>query len=275
MALLFLSLLVSFATAWSSSPSQSPITQDHTQGYSFDPLLHLPGISPYFDALGFGLEHKAPPGCTVTAASYLIRHAAIYANGAEYEEFIKPFLWKLEQHGDGWSGPLAFMSTWVSPILEDHLEDITPSGADDATKVGSHLVKRYPKLAPTVKKLLADKKPRTFNTAVALAKAFPNPDDTEVLQLIHNHNGSFDSLIPHKSCPAFNKEPGSSEFNEFVHHYAKKVSERLARFTPFELSDKDVVGLQSLCGYESAIKGERSPICGVFLDSEFFSYEYA
>jgi hypothetical protein len=27
---------------------QTPIsTQDHTQGYEFDPLQHLPGISPY------------------------------------------------------------------------------------------------------------------------------------------------------------------------------------------------------------------------------------
>lgn len=59
----------------------SPTPQSHTQGYEFDPLLHLPGISPYFDAIGAGLNHKAPRNCEVTAASYLVRHAAIYANG--------------------------------------------------------------------------------------------------------------------------------------------------------------------------------------------------
>jgi hypothetical protein len=267
--------LASFAAAFPATPPQSPIALDHTQGYQFDALLHLPGISPYFDAVGFGLEHTAPPGCTVTAASYLIRHAAIYANDKEYEEYIKPFLWKLEKHRQGWSGPLEFMSTWISPILEDHLEDITPSGAQDAQKVGAHLVKRYPKLAPTVKKMLADKKPRTFDTAVALARAFPHYEDIEVVQFIHNHNGSLDSLTPHKTCAAFSKEPGTQEMANFVHHYAKHVSKRLARFTPFKLSDKDVVGLQSLCGYDSAIRGKRSPICGVFLDSEFFAYEYA
>lgn len=268
-------LLASFGVTSPLYSSQSPIIQDHTQGYQFDPLLHLPGISPYFDAVGYGLEHAAPPGCSVTAASYLIRHAAIYANDDEYEEYIKPFLWKLEQHRQGWSGPLEFMSRWASPILEDHLEDITPSGAEDAKKVGAHLVKRYPKLAPTVKKIVADKKPRTFDTAVAFAKAFPNHEDVEVVQFIHNHNGSLDVLTPHKSCAAFTKTPGAKEMAEFIHHYAPIVSGRLAEFTPFDLSDKDVVGMQSLCGYESAIKGERSLLCGVFLDSEWFAYEYA
>ena len=268
-------LLASAIRAFPAPPPQLPIIQDHSQGYEFDPFLHLPGISPYFDSLGLGLQHEAPPGCTVTAASYLIRHAAIYANDDEYEEYIKPFLWKLEKHREGWSGPLEFMSSWISPILEDHLEDITPSGAEDAQKVGSHLVKRYPKLAPTVKKILADKKPRTFDTAVALAKAFPHHEDVEIVRIIHNHNGSLDALNPHKTCPAFNKNPGTQEMADYVHHYAPYVSERLRTFTPFELSDNDVVGLQSLCGYESAIKGQRSLICQVFRDDEWFSYEYA
>jgi hypothetical protein len=79
-------LLVSPALAlpslFSSHVSQqAPIqVQEHSQGYKFDPLLHLPGTSPYFDAVGFGLKHKAPPGCNITAASYIVRHGAIYAN---------------------------------------------------------------------------------------------------------------------------------------------------------------------------------------------------
>jgi hypothetical protein len=109
---------------------QTPILpQDHSQGYAFEPLLHLPGLSPYFDAIGFGLQHKAPEGCEVIAASYLIRHAAIYANDDEYQKYIKPFLWKLEKNRNGWSGDLEFMEKWQSPILEDKLEEITPSGA--------------------------------------------------------------------------------------------------------------------------------------------------
>jgi hypothetical protein len=62
---------------FSSHAEQAPIhAEEHSQGYKFDPLLHLPGTSPYFDAVGFGLKHKAPPGCNVTAASYIVRHGA-------------------------------------------------------------------------------------------------------------------------------------------------------------------------------------------------------
>jgi hypothetical protein len=35
------------------------------------------------------------------------------------------------------------------------------------------------------------------------------------------------------------------------------------------------VALQSICGYESAINGEKSPLCDVFSDAEWLSYEYA
>lgn len=262
--------------AYPASQFQVPLKpQEHSQGYEFDPLLHLPGISPYFDAVGFGLEHTAPPGCKVIAASYIIRHAAIYGNDDEYNTYIKPFLWKLEQHRQGWSGPLGFLEKWHSPILEDRLEDITPSGAHDAIKVGNHLRKRYPDLAPTVKRILADKKPRTFDTAKALVKAFPQGQDVEIVRILHDRNGSMDAIVPHKSCPAFNKEPGKDQMAKFGHHYAQHVSLRLAPFTPFELGDNDIVGLQGLCGYESAITGQRSPLCQVFTDAEWMSYEYA
>lgn len=263
-------------TVFSLPHIQIPLTpQDHSQGYEFDPLLHLPGISPYNDAVGFGLDHSAPAGCKVTGASYLVRHAAIYANDDEYEEYIKPFLWKLEEHRGHFSGPLEFLNKWESPILEDSLEEITPSGKHDAEKVGKHLLQLYPDLVPTTKRILADKKSRTFDTAIAMSKAFPNPESIEVVRITHDVNGSMDSLIPHKSCPAFTKEPGNKEMRAFLDIYGSKVSSRLASSTPFKLSPNDVLGLQSLCGYQSAIEGHRSPICSVFTDAEWMSYEYA
>jgi hypothetical protein len=70
--------------------------ESHSEGYKFKPLLHLPGISPYFDAIGSGLNHRAPRNCEVTAASYLIRHAAIYANDDDYEYATFLFVLRLE-----------------------------------------------------------------------------------------------------------------------------------------------------------------------------------
>lgn len=275
--------LLAFTVAASPSPynsfSQQPLQPyDHSQGYKFDALLHLPGTSPYFDAIGFGLEHKAPDGCKVNAASYLIRHGAIYANDAEYEDFIKPFLYKLEKHRGGFSGPLEFLNKWQSPIDENHLEDLTPSGAVDAKNVGHHLVKRYPDLIDTVERVIADTKPRTFDTARSFIKSFPKADDIEVVRFNKkNLNNGTRALLPHKACSGFSKSPGDKEQAKFLNVYAPPISKRLAPFTPAEynFTAKDILALQSICGYESAIKGVRSPMCPIFTDAEWMSYEYA
>jgi hypothetical protein len=124
-----------------TTASQIPLfPASHSQDYKFDPLLHLPGISPYFDAIGFGLDHKAPLDCEVTAASYLVRHAAIYANDQDYEDYIGPLLKKIDstypdsdvrgyveqlstafslsgRKRRGWTGSLAFFDKWKTPIL--------------------------------------------------------------------------------------------------------------------------------------------------------------
>jgi len=45
------------AQAWPTTHDapQTPISaQDHSQGYEFDPLLHLPGISPYENLITIG-----------------------------------------------------------------------------------------------------------------------------------------------------------------------------------------------------------------------------
>lgn len=272
--LLLASPALALPSFFSSTAQQPIVPQEHSQGYKFDPLLHLPGTSPYFDAVGFGLKHKPPPGCNVTAASYIVRHGAIYANDDEYEEYIKPFLFKLEKHRQGWTGPLSFLEKWQSPILEDKLEELTPSGAADAEKVGRHLVERYPDLVPDTTRILADKKSRVFDTATNFTKGFPNHEDIEVVQVLENHNGSLESLTPHKSCENFNKKPGTKEQHKFIDIYGSGVSERLAQFSPFKLDPKDVVGMQSICGYESAILGSRSPMCAVFTDAEWMAYEY-
>ncbi|KAH9435234.1 hypothetical protein MCOR02_004184 [Pyricularia oryzae] len=58
--------------------------------YTFNPLHHLAGIAPYFEPLDPPRSPDAPQGCTVTRAAYLSRHAAIYANDFDYEEYMGP-----------------------------------------------------------------------------------------------------------------------------------------------------------------------------------------
>ncbi|KAK5094525.1 hypothetical protein LTS08_008577 [Lithohypha guttulata] len=250
---------------------------DHSQGYQFNPLLHLPGTSPYFDAVGFGLQHKAPDGCTVNAASYLIRHGAIYANDDEYEEFIKPFLYKHEKHRGGFSGPLEFLNKWQSPIDEDNLEELTPSGANDSVKVGAHIARRYPELAKTVSRVVADTKPRTFDTAKSFIKEYPKSEDIEIVRFNKKQlNNGTRALLPHKACSIFSKSPGADEQNAFLDVYGSRAADRLSPYTPddYKLDPKDILALQSICGYETGITGHTSPACSVFTDAEWMSYEY-
>ncbi|ORY82638.1 histidine acid phosphatase-like protein [Protomyces lactucae-debilis] len=248
--------------------------KSHTEDYKFNPLHHLPGISPYFDAVGSGLDHDAPRDCVVTAASYLIRHASIYANDADYEDYIAPFLRKLDNtKGKGWTGELAFLNKWTSPITdpETQLEEITPQGKRDAKEVGKHLLHRYAHLIPTTKHIYCDKKSRTRDTADALAAAFPNKVSVREIDT----ETSFHAQIPHKSCPAFSKSPGDAELAAFIGHYTPRVIARLAQFSPSPLTSSDIIGMQQMCGYESAITGHTSPLCAAFTDDEWMAYEYA
>ena len=274
-------IVLSCAIATVSTASvQVPFrSQSHTEGYKFDALLHLPGISPYFDAIGAGLSHAPPLNCEVTAASYLIRHAAIYANDKDWEDYMLPFLTKLNTTASGkkrkgWEGPLAFFDKWKNPIdnPDKQMEQITPQGAKDAEAVGKHLLSRYPKLVPTTKKIYADTKARTQDTAAALIKAFKQK--IKIVKL-DSSRSSFQAQNPHKACKAFSKAPGDEEQGIFMAKYTKPIVARLQQFSPIELNETDIMGMQQLCGYESAITGKKSKICNVFTDDEWMSYEYA
>ena len=285
-ALALVALFQAFACP--ATAAQIPfLPQSHSQDYNFDPLLHLPGISPYFDAIGSGLNHAAPRHCEVTAASYLVRHAAIYANDDDYENYIEPFIKKLDStypdspHNSwlgkkrkGWKGPLTFFNRWKNPIddPENQIEKITPQGIKDSKKVGKNLLSRYPKIVPTTKRIYADTKSRTQDTAKAFVLSFPQ--EVEVVEIDLNRT-SFHSQDPHKACKAFSKKPGQDEQGKFMSMYTASIIHRLQPHSPVGLSQTDIMGMQQLCGYESAINGKKSDICDVFTDHEWMAYEYA
>lgn len=223
-------------------------------------------------AVGFGLEHEAPLGCKVTAASYLVRHASIYANDNDYEQFMEPFLSAWEKADKNFTGPLSVLNEWKSPYtnITEQMEMLTPAGANDSTKVAEHLLKRYPELVPTVTKVYTDKKDRTRDTAKAFIKAFPQKVE---LKRIHAHS-EFHSVVPHKSCNKFSKAAGDRELDIFAHLYTKGTIARLQPHAPFNLAAKHVIGIQQLCGYESAITGNVSKLCDIFTSMEWMGYEY-
>jgi hypothetical protein len=210
----------------------------------------------------------------------LVRHAAICAQDSDYETYIQPILENIDttcalsgKRREGWTGPLAFFEKWTTPIddPDNQLEQITPQGVKDSKKVAKHLLSRYPTLVPTTKRIYADKNSRTQDTAKAFAAVFPH--EIEIVQI--NLTESFHSQVPHKACHDFSKEPGDKQLNKFLAHYGRRAISRLQQYSPVKLEVNDIMGLQQMCGYESAINGKTSKICNVFTDYEWMAYEYA
>ncbi|GAA5899056.1 hypothetical protein JCM8208_002988 [Rhodotorula glutinis] len=119
--------------------------------HKFNPLDHMSGIAPYHDAPN--ADVSPPPQCTVAAAAFLVRHSSIYANDDEYADYMEPFIsrvYSAQERGvpvlD--QSPLKFLKDWHSLVNETNLEDITPSGKDDARELGRRFRKLYGDLMP-------------------------------------------------------------------------------------------------------------------------------
>lgn len=117
-------------------------------------LTHLTSRITDHDAPGADI--RPPPGCQVRASAYLIRHSSITANDDEWEDYMSPFVTRLQEHRQAGAplptdGPLAFLQDWQSPVRDDNLELLTKFGAQDATTQGRRIRKLHPHLFPPAK----------------------------------------------------------------------------------------------------------------------------
>ncbi|PQE26089.1 histidine acid phosphatase protein [Rutstroemia sp. NJR-2017a BBW] len=129
----------SSAVLFSLALQATNVLSHSPNSYSFDPLEHLAGTAPPFDPQDPETDPAPPQGCNVTRAAYLVRHAAIYANDFDYEEYIEPFVQKLGNTTVNWSTipDLSFLSSWKAPISDPEIEMLTRSGKLEATGLGT------------------------------------------------------------------------------------------------------------------------------------------
>ncbi|KDE07625.1 hypothetical protein MVLG_02088 [Microbotryum lychnidis-dioicae p1A1 Lamole] len=288
--------------------SQLRFSGHHNRPQPFNPLEHMSGISPYHDAPGANLE--PPEGCKVSAAAFLIRHSAVYANDDEWDDFMKPTVDKIyaarkSLRALDHKNPLRFLGKWKVPIEEDQVEMLTEPGRKDAFGLGKRMRYLYGPLMPPKhygkkeksgsKGKKGDKVEEPFKIFTASSErdiesskawirgAFPNHQegddgegDGKFVSLVKVPNKSPDwasSLTPHKLCPAFTKEVGKPEAQIWLETYGPEPLKRLQEWAPevgFALND--IIGLQMLCGYESVILKSRS---SRFCSSELFTeYEF-
>ncbi|KAH6876572.1 histidine phosphatase superfamily [Thelonectria olida] len=248
--------------------------------YSFNPLQHLGGIAPYFESQDPPASPDAPQGCTAERAAYLVRHAAIYANDFDYEEYIEPFIEKLENHTNiDWSKIpyLNFLADWSAPISDAEAELLTRVGRLEATQLGVDLNFRYPDLR-LPKKVWTSSAERTVKSAQSLIRGLETDNETiKVVSIYESEDAGADSLTPYSSCPAYSSSAGSDESSVYQEKYAKPIIARFNDLAPkFNFTVNDVFGMQQLCGYETVIRG-KSPFCNLelFTPDDWLGWEYS
>ncbi|KAI1331076.1 histidine acid phosphatase [Xylariaceae sp. FL0255] len=247
--------------------------------YDFNPLEHLGGVAPYFEPQDPPTSPTPPQGCTAVKAAYLNRHAAIYANDYDYEEYIEPFASKLANHtGIDWSKipSLNFLSTWTAPITEAEEEILTRVGKLEAAQLGTSLTFRYPNLKiPT--HIWASSSERTYESAKALVRGLEmDENQINVISIYESEEAGANSLTPYDSCPAYSSDAGSEQSDKFLNKFTAPIMARLNALAPgFNFTSTDVYGMMELCGYESVIRGS-SPFCSLdlFSPDEWLGWEY-
>ncbi|EQB58893.1 histidine acid phosphatase [Colletotrichum gloeosporioides Cg-14] len=247
--------------------------------YKFNPLEHLGGIAPYFEPQDPPTSPDAPQGCTASRAAYLVRHAAIYANDFDFEEYIEPFLEKLGNKTNlNWSKvpSLSFLADWDAPVSEAETSILTRVGRLEATQLGVDLEFRYPNLK-LPQRVWTSSAERTYKSAQSLVRGLEIDDDTmNVVSIYESKESGADSLTPYKACPAYSSSAGSEQSGEFQKKFATPITKRLnALASDFNFTVNDVFGMQQLCGYETVIRG-RSPFCDLdlFSPDDWLGWEY-
>ncbi|KZV93276.1 phosphoglycerate mutase-like protein [Exidia glandulosa HHB12029] len=264
------------------------VISDEDNADNFNVLHHLAGDSPYFNSPGVGLTVDVPDGCSVTRATYLFRHTDIFANDFEYENQLAPFLYKLGNFTDRaafaeGNSPLAFLANWTSPISdpENQIEEVTDSGKRDAQKLGGVIAQRHQALLANSTgefKFWVSDADRDLDTAHAFVQGFDGKLDNATLVIVEEgEEQGANSLTPHESCPNWDTAVGTPPMKNFLQTYAPAVAARLDGLAApnFNWTSDDVFAAQSLCGYDTVIRGTESPFCGLFTESEWLAWEYA
>jgi acid phosphatase len=180
--------------------------------FTFDPLQHLAGITPYFESQDPPFDPAPPQGCNVTRAAYLVRHAAIVANDFDYETYIEPFVQKLLNTTVDWSkaGNLSFLATWKSPIKAADIEQLTPVGVQEATNLGSSMKTRYRGFRPPPK-VWSSTAERTTKSANSFINGYQAANISQLVEVDEGEEAGANSLTPYSSCPAYSASRGSQQ----------------------------------------------------------------
>ncbi|KAF3763380.1 phosphoglycerate mutase-like protein [Cryphonectria parasitica EP155] len=260
------------------------IISSHIYSYTFNPLEHLAGVAPYFEPLDPPTDPSTPQGCSPVRAAYLVRHAAIYANDYDYEEYLSPFVEKFQNLTSSidWTSTapaLSFLSSWTPPVTTAEEELLTRVGKLEAAQLGVSLSFRYGDKLALPPRIWASSAERTYESAKALIRGFePAGGDNSIglVSVYESDEGGADTLTPYSSCPLYDGSAGSDQSGVYLDKFTGPVRARLNAAAPsFNFTADDIYGMMEMCGYETVIRGS-SPFCNLelFGPDDWLGWEY-
>ncbi|KAE8355708.1 histidine phosphatase superfamily [Aspergillus coremiiformis] len=291
-------------TSSSSAAVSGPTGATYPSG--FDISTSWANLSPYKDVSGFKVSKGVPRGCELSQVHVLHRHGQRYPtswwlDGGAIEDFAQKLKNYTKRHENATvgHGPLSFLNQWEYLLGEDLLlvsgaaTEVT-SGANIWSKYGRALYRApvgvssydaslniYPNGTERSKPIF-----RTTDQARILESArwwlsgfFGNNgtnSSSSHYDLVITHEGSKfnNTLASDSSCPGDQGE-GDDAGEAFIPSLTKNALKRLSIFVPpnFNLTANDVVGMLSLCPYETAALGSSS-FCSLFTEQEWRDFEY-
>ncbi|EIT75539.1 multiple inositol polyphosphate phosphatase [Aspergillus flavus] len=291
-------------TSSSSAAASGPTGASYPSG--FDMSTSWGNLSPYKDQPGFEVPNGVPRGCELSQVHVLHRHAQRYPtswklDGGVIEDFAQKLKNYTKRHDNATvgKGALSFLNEWEYVLGEDLLlvsgaATEATSGANVWSKYGRALyhapvgVASYDSSLNVYPNGTERPKPifRTTDQARILESArwwlsgfFGNTGANSSyseydLVITHEGTGFNNTLASDGSCPG-DLEEGDDSGEKFIPNLTKDALKRLSHFLPsdFNLTAYDVVGMFSLCPYETAALGSSS-FCSLFTEQEWRDFEY-
>ncbi|KAJ5994695.1 hypothetical protein N7481_001672 [Penicillium waksmanii] len=262
-------------------------------------------LSPYADALGFGISQGYPVGCELSQVHVLHRHGQRYPtewDGGSMEKFAQKLGNYSKKNPDRkvGIGPLEFLHGWEYTL---GLDMLLPTGAATESTSGAlfwsmygHLLYRagpgdakydsslnvYPNGTVRPKPIFrSTSQPRILESARWWLSGFFSDTDSNSsereydLTIIPEQNNFNSTLSPTSSCKN-GSFVGFSAAEAFSPALTNGALKRLSKFLPddFDLDAMDVSAMFSLCPYEYAALG-RSSFCSLFTEQEWRDFQYS
>ncbi|KAJ3157314.1 hypothetical protein HDU89_002727 [Geranomyces variabilis] len=240
------------------------------------------GFTPWApNTQGYGIAEKLPVECTVDQVTLLSRHGMRYAS-AGTGRGTQAVVDRIRNATFDVRDPaLAFLKTHRYDLP---VEQLTDWGRRDLVLAGQTFTERYATLIAGNKKsvpLRTTTQSRMFDSATSFAQGFTQAQPGTHLEwtVVPDASPAFNTTLAVGTCKADKLGIYAPVTNilptQWAAVYVPPIAARLNAALPgLNLTDNEVMSLQSGCPFETVAHNAVSPLCGIFTPSEWADYSY-